>query len=106
VGVDAWLPSVRRRFIKASIGWIRYKPLLTFITQPDNYDSTISEMMRKLDLAVPKLCSYFRTREFERIPVELERYHRNVRRHHRTFALTREAWLKITSSLLPIASSN
>ena len=33
-GVDAHDIFVLRRFIKAAIGWIRYKPLLTYITQP------------------------------------------------------------------------
>jgi len=100
-GVDARLPAVRQRFIKAAIGWIRYKPLLTFISQREEYDSIIDDMTRKLDSSIPKLCKYFETRQFEEIQIELQRYHRNVRRHHKTFEATRKAWAKVTQTLLP-----
>ncbi len=103
VGVDARDSMVLERFMKASIGWIRYKPLLTFITQPEWYEHIIADMTRKLDSAIPKLCSYFGTRRFEQISVELTRYHRNVRRHHRTFEATKNAWAKVTQSILSVS---
>lgn len=94
-GVDARLPAVRQRFIKAAIGWIRYKPLLTFITRPDEYDSIIDEMTRKLASVVPRLCKYFETDQFEQVQVELQRYHRNVRRHFSKFEATKAAWARV-----------
>ena len=97
-GVDARTPSVRRRFVKAAIGWVRYKPLLTFITQPENYDSVIDQMTRKLESTIPKFCRYFETQEFEEILIELKKYHRNVRRHHKSFEATRLAWKKVTQA--------
>lgn len=100
-GVDARSPRTLQRFIKASIGWIRYKPLLTYITHPAEYESVIADMTAKLNFAIPKLCRYFDTREFEQILTELDKYHRNVRRHHRMFEATRHAWGKVTSSLVP-----
>ncbi len=99
-GVDAHSPAVRQRFIRAAVGWIRYKPLLTLITQPEKYDSIIEEMTRKLDSAIPKLCRYFDTPQFKAVQTEMQRYHRNVRRHHRTFEATRTAWTKVTKALL------
>ncbi len=104
LGVDARVPAVRQRFIKAAIGWIRYKPLLLHITQPENYDSIIADMTAKLDSSIPKLCKYFGTDQFEEIQTELQRYHRNVRRHHRAFEATRAAWVKVTGKLMPAAS--
>ncbi|HEX6125505.1 MAG TPA: hypothetical protein VFZ23_09065 [Pyrinomonadaceae bacterium] len=102
--VDARKPLVLERFIKASIGWIRYKPLLTFITQPADYDSIIDDTARKLSSAIPKLCRYFGTDRFEQIQSELERYHRNVHRHFRMFEATRNAWAKVTSAPVPVPS--
>ncbi len=102
-GVDALSPAVRQRFVKAAIGWIRYKPLLTFITQRENYEETIADMQRKLGSVIPKLCRYFDMPQFEEIRTELDRYHRNVRRHHRSFEATRNAWAKVTQSLLPVS---
>lgn len=105
-GVNSRLPDVRQRFIRAAIGWVRYKPLLTLITQPGKYEATIAEMTEKLDRSIPKLCKYFDTRQFEEIPIELKRYHRNVGRHHRTFEATRRAWARVTQSLLPVSMAS
>lgn len=103
VGVEARDRMVLERFTKASIGWIRYKPLLTFVTQPERYEQIIADMTRKLDSAIPKLCTYFGTRRFEQISLELARYHRNVRRHHQTFEATKKAWAKVTGSILSVS---
>lgn len=94
--VDARKPLVLDRFIRASLGWIRYKPLLIYITQPADYDSTMEEVAQKLSSSIPKLCRYFGTPRFEQIQRELERYHRNVHRHFRMFEATRNAWAKVT----------
>jgi hypothetical protein len=104
-GVDPRKHLVLERFIKASVGWIRYKPLLTFITQPANYDLIIDDTARKLDSAIPKLCRYFGTHRFEQIQSELERYQRNVHRHFRMFEATRNAWAKVTSAGVPVSSA-
>lgn len=102
--VNARDDFVLQRFIKAAIGWIRYKPLLTYITQPSSYESVIAEMTRKLDSSIPKLCKYFSTRQFEQIGTDLVKYHRNVRRHFRTFQATQSAWAKVTKAIMPIAT--
>lgn len=102
--VNAHDDFVLQRFIKAAIGWIRYKPLLTYITQPVSYESVIDEITQKLDSSVPKLCEYFNTRQFEQIQTELAKYHRNVRRHFRAFQATQNAWAKVIKAILPIAS--
>jgi hypothetical protein len=106
VGVDARSPAVRQRFVRAAIGWIRYKPLLTFITQPENYDRMINEMTSKLNSSIPRLCEYFGTNQFEDIQTELEKYHRNVKRHYRNFEATKRAWEKITESLGPFSPAS
>lgn len=100
--VDAHDKLVRQRFLKASIGWIRYKPLLIYITQPDKYEAIIDDMQRKLDSSIPKLCEYFGMPHFEQIRTDLAKYHRNVQRHFRTFEATRNAWTKVTEAILPI----
>ena len=102
-GVDAHSPEVRQRFARAAIGWIRYKPLLTLLTQPDDFESIMENIARKLDSVIPKLCRYFDTPQFEEVTKEFVRYRRNVMRHHRSFEATRAAWLKVTGRLLPAA---
>lgn len=97
-GVNARSAPVRLRFAKAALGWIRYKPLLVYITQPEKYDRTIADMKRKLAAVIPKFTEYFETAHFERIGDELERYDRNVRRHHKAFQATQIAWAKVTAT--------
>lgn len=95
--VDASSPGVRQRFVKASIGWIRYKPLLVHITQPERYRSIVDEMKRKLDQVLPKMVDYFENDKFLEVRTELDRYDRNVDRHHRAFSATRDAWTKVVA---------
>jgi hypothetical protein len=87
--------AVVDRFYKACIGWIRYKPLLIYITQRENYDSEIGEIREKLSATLPKISAYFGNNEFMKISRELERYHKNVERHYQQYLDTQQIWTKI-----------
>ncbi len=93
-------PEVIKRFIKATVGWIRYKPLLMYITQRTNYECIIEKMRSNLELTVPKLCVHFNTKEFEQLYTELKYYDKNVKKHFAAFENTKKAWAKITQQLL------
>lgn len=84
-----------KRFLNACIGWIRYKPLYIYITQPENYDDTIREMKETLNNVLPKICKYFRQDDFMQIIEELNKYSKNMKRHHRQFLETQIAWEKV-----------
>ena len=84
-----------KRFFKASIGWIRYKPLLLYITQRDNYEIEIMKMKENLSHVIPKICDYFGNNEFKKIVDELEFYHTHVEKHYKEFENTKSAWIKI-----------
>ncbi|MFA6807675.1 MAG: hypothetical protein WCR27_01655 [Eubacteriales bacterium] len=86
---------ITTRFYKACIGWIRYKPLLLYITNPDQYEEKIEEMREQLNEALPKLCAYFEKPEFVKISAELDKYNRNVKRHYHEFLETKRIWAKI-----------
>ncbi|WP_124066461.1 hypothetical protein [Clostridium sp. E02] len=90
---------VTTRFLKAAKGWIRYKPLLLYITQRDNYESEIKKMKEDLSFVIPKICNYFGNEEFKSILDELEFYHTHVEQHYRDFENTKAAWLKIIKYL-------
>ncbi|MEG1525307.1 MAG: hypothetical protein RRZ24_09955 [Clostridia bacterium] len=83
------------RFLSACIGWIRYKPLLVYITNPDQYESIIRGMKATLNETLPKLCSYFNQPDFMKISDELAKYTRNMKRHHTQFMQTQSAWKKL-----------
>jgi len=87
--------QITTRFYKACIGWIRYKPLLLYITHPDHYEEKIKEMREQLNETLPKICAYFGNQDFMKILAELEKYHKNVKKHHNEFLETQRIWAKI-----------
>nr|WP_319488236.1 hypothetical protein [uncultured Caproiciproducens sp.] len=91
--------EVVKRFLKASIGWIRYKPLLTYITNQENYDDEISQIRENLNIVVPKFCNYFNNADFNHILTEFEFYHSHVEQHLKDFENTKLAWIKLMESL-------
>lgn len=87
--------KVTTRFYNACIGWIRYKPLLLYITHPDCYEEKIKEMREQLKATLPKVCDYFGKPEFMNILSELEKYHKNVEKHYGEFIETQRIWARI-----------
>jgi hypothetical protein len=87
------------RFYRACIGWIRYKPLLIYITQRESYESKIEEMRKQLFTTLPKICAYFGTEDFMNIAKELERYDKNVKKHYQKYLDTQNIWKKINRFL-------
>ena len=90
---------ITKRFLKAWIGWIRYKPLLLYITQRDNYETEITKMKENLSNVIPKICNYFGNDEFKNILDELDFYDTHVEEHYKDFENTKLVWAKIIKFL-------
>ena len=97
--VNAQNDQIITRFHRACIGWIRYKPLLLYITQQDHYEQEIDLIREKLAATLPKISAYFGKDSFLKIEKELERYHKNVEKHYKQFSDTKQAWGKICEHL-------
>ena len=93
--IKADTAQINTRFYNACIGWIRYKPLMLFITQPDCYEEKIKDMREQLNESLPKICAYFGNPKFMNILSELEKYHKNVNKHYNEFLDTQRIWAKI-----------
>ena len=93
--IKADTEQITTRFYKACIGWIRYKPLLLYITQPDRYEEKIKEMREQLTETLPKVCDYFGQPDFINVLAELDKYHKNVKKHYHEFLETQRIWAKI-----------
>ncbi|MCO1600676.1 hypothetical protein [Desulfosporosinus nitroreducens] len=93
--IKADTEQITTRFYKACIGWIRYKPLLLYITQRDHYEEKIEEMREQLNEILPKICAYFGKQDFIKVLAELEKYHKNVKKHNSEFLETQRIWAKI-----------
>ena len=82
--------------------WVRYKPLLTYISDRPRYEATIESMKSTFERHGPLLRSYFDAAEFSKLLPELKRYARKVPEHFELFERTKEAWTKA----LPWARAN
>lgn len=91
--------QVANRFYSACVGWVRYKPLLLYITQREQYAQKIEEMRTKLAASLPKISAYFGMKEFYRIKAELNRYDCNVEAHYAQFIENRQVWAKLNAYL-------
>lgn len=97
--IDSISPVILKRFINATIGWVRYKPLLIYITNREDYENTMREMEEKLKVTIPKLCAYFNTRDFEKILHEFTHFRKNTVKHFNDFDATKNAWAKLMDAM-------
>jgi hypothetical protein len=84
--------EVTSRFYRACIGWIRYKPLLLYITGRDTYRERIQEMKKNLQEVLPDVCAFFNEPNFNNVLIELDEYDKNVESHYKTYLETQVVW--------------
>ncbi|RDU23475.1 hypothetical protein [Anaerosacchariphilus polymeriproducens] len=87
------------RFYNACIGWIRYKPLLVYITNQNEYDEIIAKMQTTLEEVLPKICEYFENDKFMNILPELNKYNKNIKNHYHNFNETQNSWKKLLENI-------
>ena len=84
--------SIKDRFFKASLGWIKYKPLLLYVKDKKSYKKEIANIKSKLNLIIPKLNNIFQDNCFFSLMAELEKYDENVVNHYTDYKKTNEIW--------------
>lgn len=92
--------EILNRFINATIGWIRYKPLLVYITDRYNFDTIMKTIEVNLTETIPKLCAYYKTEEFHKILIEFHKYKKNVIKHFDDFEKTKSTWTRLLRNAL------
>lgn len=90
---------INKRFLEASIGWIRYKPLLLYIEDKKNYNKRIIEIRNNLLEILPKVREYFNNDGFYKVIENLDFYDSKVEEHSKDFEKTKKIWKKIISHL-------
>ncbi len=93
--VENTTKEVLMRFVNAAIGWVRYKPLLVYITDRNRFESIMESMKLNLQVTIPKLCTYFKTEEFQKILAEFDKYRKNVPKHFIDFEHTKTTWTRL-----------
>ncbi|MDK2809098.1 MAG: hypothetical protein PWP24_1835 [Clostridiales bacterium] len=92
--------EIKKRFYHACLGWVRYKPLFLYLTDPDSYEEKIRHMGEALKETLPSICNYFHMDEFNQILKEFDKYQKNVEKHRKEFIEYKQIWEKITTELL------
>ncbi|ARP50810.1 hypothetical protein [Caproicibacterium sp. XB2] len=89
--------EVNNRFYKACIGWARYKPLYTYLTQPENFSEIMKNSLTGLEQSLPYVCSYFNNSDFHNLYTDMHHYAEKVPEHNRQFHKMQQTWSEIIS---------
>lgn len=84
--------NIEQRFLKATIGWTKYKPLLYYITDKENYKKIIEETRANLEKSIPKMNTAFVTCDFSCLLNELDAYDKNVKKHYAEYQKVTKIW--------------
>ncbi len=83
------------RFLRASKGWMKYKPLLLYIADKKSYKTKIEETYKKLEDSVPEINKLFQDNNFNVLLDEFKEYSENVEKHYKEYLKTNEVWNRI-----------
>lgn len=92
--------AIITRFLSACIGWVRYKPLLVYLTNPQGFTQEIDNMRQTLSEVLPKLANYFQNDGFLKVLTELEDYQANAKKHVAQFRLAQTTWQKLIQTAI------
>lgn len=88
-----------KRFLNASIGWIKYKPLLIYISQKEKYQKIMNETKIRLQKSVSKINALFKNYDFSILIDELDKYDANVEKHYNEYLKSFEIWTKLKNNM-------
>ena len=87
--------AVVTRFLGACTGWVRYKPLLVYLTRPKAFEQEMAHMQATLSEVLPKFAAYAGDSGFLAIEDEFMKYRKNVPKHAAQMHLAQATWKKL-----------
>lgn len=90
--------KIEQRFYRACLGWIRYKPLLMYITKRDTYLADIYEMKRDLENSVDRMNSLIKCSkecDFRNVLSDLRKYSKSVFSDYQEYLQVNNIWNKL-----------
>ncbi len=91
--------NVALRFYKASVGWLKYKPLLLYIRNKKEYRDEINKIRENLKVSIPVMNNIFKDQSFENLLNVLDIYDQNVQKHYKDFQEANRIWNKIKMNI-------
>ncbi len=92
--------QIAKRFVQASRGWIKYKPLFQYITDRENYKTKMAEIHKKLEVGIPEINKLFEGEDCNILMDDLNKYDKNVKKHYMEYLKTNEIWNKLKNKEL------
>lgn len=86
---------IEKRFLDVSIGWIKYKPLLLYITNPQDYRKKMNQTYKALEECITKMNHIFVHYDSSCLLTQLREYDSKVEEHYQQYLKTNEIWEKI-----------
>lgn len=102
--IEATDPRVAERFYKACIGWIRYKPLLMWLSGRDDFDSRAQRVSDELRYLAPRMEGHFHL-PFGQVAREFSRFSRRVALDEESYEANLAAWRKLMRAVVGHGSS-
>ncbi len=90
--------EIELRFYKACIGWVRYKPMLMYITNKDTFSTDIANMRKKLEYSIDgmnRLIKHSKDCDFKKLLSELDTYSKNVISDYNEYQQVNNIWNKL-----------
>ena len=91
--------NVEKRFFKACQGWIKYKPLLLYILNREDYDYQIRKVKVKLKRSIRRIDHLFDQSNFENLVKQLDEYDSKVEEHYNDFIRINKIWDNLKKSM-------
>ena len=83
------------RFFRACAGWVRYKPLLMYISDKEHFKENIEVVFEKLKAAIPSMNRLFKNFDFNILLKELKEYSDRVELDYQDYLRTNDIWNRL-----------
>ena len=90
------------RFRKTTMGWTKYKPLLYYILDRNNYRKIINKAKLNLENSVKEISTLYPDCDVTDLVNILNEYDSNVEKHYKEYKKTNEVWNKIKFNIKEI----
>ncbi|MBQ9657790.1 MAG: hypothetical protein IJV31_03375 [Clostridia bacterium] len=84
--------TVEKRFYKACLGWIKYKPLLIYLMEKNEYRIIMNDVYERLNNSIPKINLLYLNYNFNDLINALKEYDENVVKDYNTFLEVNNIW--------------
>lgn len=92
--------EIKSRFIQAILGWLRYKPLFVYLTDPRQYCSVIQDTLFNLQQCRSVMAELLGQDEFDSLLRTFVEYAQNVKRHDYEYSRVNQLWAQIKQYII------